>query len=401
MGTGMKGGWTRKMRRTTERISWSLVIALVVLLSFGTSCRRSSVPAPGQPRISLNVYASGFAQPVHVTHAEDGSGRLFIVEQCGRVVIVKNGVVQSSPFLDIRTRVSCGGERGLLSIAFPATFGSTGRFYVYYTNAAGNIVIARYLRSTDPDVADPATEEPLLTIPHPTYANHNGGQLAFGPDGYLYIGTGDGGGGGDPDGNAQDPLSLLGKILRIDVETNASSYTVPQDNPFQGNTSYRSEIWALGLRNPWRFSFDRLTGDLFIADVGQGTYEEVNFQPALGPGGENYGWNIMEGTHCYPGGTCDQTGLTLPVHEYDHTLGCSITGGLVARDAAVMSLWGMYVFGDFCSGRIWALQHTQSGWDAVLLADTTYTLSTFGEDEAGHLYVSDYGTGTIYRFIGD
>jgi glucose/arabinose dehydrogenase len=377
------------------------VIALIVLLSLGISCRRSSGTVQGQIQISLDVVASGLVQPVHITHAGDGTGRLFIVEQCGRVMIVKDGTVQPAPFLDIRTRVGCGGERGLLSIAFPEAYGLNGRFYVYYTDKAGSIVIARYHRSADPDVADPATEDILLTIPHPSYTNHNGGQLAFGSDGYLYIGTGDGGGGGDPADNAQNPLSLLGKILRIDVETSASSYAVPLDNPFAGNPEYRSEIWALGLRNPWRFSFDRLTGDLFIADVGQGTFEEVNFQPALGSGGENYGWNIMEGAHCYPGGACDQTGLTLPVHEYDHTLGCSITGGFVSRDAASVNLWGTYIFGDFCSGRIWGLQRMQSGRDAFLLADTTSVLSTFGEDEAGHLYAADYNTGAIYRFFGD
>jgi hypothetical protein len=190
-------------------------------------------------------------------------------------------------------------------------------------------------------------------------------------------------------------------MLRIDVEAGTSPYAVPQDNPFAGDAAYRSEIWALGLRNPWRFSFDRLTGDLFIADVGQGTFEEVNFRPAAGSGGENYGWNIMEGAHCYAATTCDQTGLTLPVHEYDHTLGCSITGGFVCRDSAAMSLWGRYIFGDLCSGRIWALQRAQSGWESVLLADTASVLSTFGEDEAGNLYAADYGTGTIYRLLGN
>jgi glucose/arabinose dehydrogenase len=378
-----------------------LVIALMVLTTVGISCRRSSGPVQGQVRIWLTLFASGFVQPVHITHAGDGSGRLFIVEQCGRVRIVKNGVVQSSPFLDIPTKVSCGGERGLLSIAFPGAYDQTGRFYVYYTSTTGDIVIARYQRSADPEVADPATEEILLTIPHPTHANHNGGQLAFGPDGYLYIGTGDGGGGGDPGGNAQNPLSLLGKILRIHVETGTSSYAVPPDNPFDGDPASRGEIWALGLRNPWRFSFDRITGDLFIADVGQGTFEEVNFRPAQSSGGENYGWNIMEGSHCFAGAACDQTGLTPPVHEYDHTMGCSVTGGFVSRDPAAVNLWGRYLFGDFCSGRIWALQRMQSGWDAVLAADTAYFLSTFGEDESGHLYAADYGAGTIYRITGN
>jgi hypothetical protein len=289
-----------------------------------------------------------------------------------------------------------------LSAAFPTGYAAKGHFYVYYTNTQGNIVISRYRLSIDPDAADPATEEILLTIPHPTYTNHNGGQLAFGPDGYLYAGTGDGGGGGDPNGNAQNTASLLGKILRIDVESGAVPYAVPTDNPFFGNSAYRSEIWALGLRNPWRFSFDRFTGDLFIADVGQGTFEEVDIQPSGSAGGLNYGWNIMEGAHCYPGGTCSQIGLFLPAYEYDHSQGCSITGGFVLRGPTAASLAGRYIFGDFCSGRIWSLKPLLPGgpWESSLLADTAYTISTFGEDEAGNVYVADYSAGVVYQVVG-
>jgi glucose/arabinose dehydrogenase len=352
------------------------------------------------PAASLSLFASGFVQPVHVTHAGDGSGRLFVTEQCGRILIVKNGVVQPAPFLNISARVSCGGEQGLLSAVFPPGYDTTGRFYVYYTDLLGDIVISRYRLSVDPDAADPATEEILLTIPHPTFGNHNGGQLAFGPDGYLYAGTGDGGSGGDPAGNAQNPASLLGKILRIDVESGAVPYAVPLSNPFVNNPAFRSEIWAYGLRNPWRFSFDRLTGDLYIADVGQGAYEEVDVQSSSSTGGQNYGWNIMEGAHCYPGGACNQTGLTLPVHEYDHSQGCSITGGFVMRGPSAASLSGWYVYGDLCTGTIWALRQSQGLWENNLLADTTSTISTFGEDEAGSVYVADYATGAIYQVVG-
>ena len=378
-------------------ISFMLMACMVFVVS--CSSPRESAPAP--PQLSLNLFASGFVQPVHITHAGDGSARLFVTEQCGLIRIVKNKIVQPAPYLDIRAKVTCGGEQGLLSVAFPPGYAAKGHFYVYYTDLQGDIVVSRYRLSLDPDLADPTTEEIILVIPHRTYTNHNGGQLAFGPDGYLYSGTGDGGGGGDPGGNAQNPASLLGKILRIDVESGAAPYAVPLDNPFVGNSAYRSEIWALGLRNPWRFSFDRLTGDLFIADVGQGTYEEVNVRPSSSFGGENYGWNIMEGAHCYSGGTCNQTGLVLPVHEYDHSMGCSITGGFVLRGPASASLAGRYVYGDFCSGRIWALMQGQGVWENILLAETTFTISTFGEDEAGNVYVADYSAGAVYQVVGN
>jgi glucose/arabinose dehydrogenase len=357
------------------------------------------------PRIALASPISGFNQPVHIAHAGDGSGRLFVVERPGRIRIVKNGVLQPVPFLDITGRVrSVSGEQGLLSISFPPDFATKGHFYVDYTDLLSNTAVARFALTADPDVADPASEQIVLTIAQP-YANHNGGQLAFGPnDGYLYIGMGDGGSGGDPLGNAQNPASLLGKLLRIDVETgDPLTYTVPATNPFTQTVGYRAEIWALGLRNPWRFSFDRLTGDLYIGDVGQGLYEEVDYQPASSPGGENYGWNIMEGLHCYNASTCDSTGLTLPVVEYGHTAGnCSITGGMAYRGTAHPDLAGIYFYADFCSGQIWGLKNDGLIWWNAALHDAPFRITTFGEDEAGNLWVSQYASspdGTIYEVI--
>jgi glucose/arabinose dehydrogenase len=260
-----------------------------------------------------------------VTSARDGSGRLFVVEQGGRVKIVKNGTVLPTPFLDISGRVSCCGERGLLSIAFPPGLGPKSQFWADYTDVNGDTTISRF--SFSGDAANAAFETVLLKIAQP-FSNHNGGQLAFGPDEYLYIGMGDGGSGGDPNNNGQNLGSLLGKILRIDVRGTASPYGIPSDNPFAGSSPARSEIWAYGLRNPWRFSFDRKTGDLFIGDVGQSAWEEVDFQAAGSSGGANYGWRVTEGAHCFnPATGCGFAGITLPVAEYSHANGCSITGG--------------------------------------------------------------------------
>ena len=362
------------------------------------------VPAPaGWPQISLSQVAGGFVQPVHVTHAGDGSDRIFVVEQAGRIRILdNNGVVLRSPFLDISAKLACCGEQGLLSVAFPPGFAAKRYFYVNYTRAPdGATVVARYRVSAgDPNVADPASEEIVLTIPQP-FANHNGGQLAFGPDNNLYIGMGDGGSGGDPLNNGQSPGTLLGKILRIDVASGATPYGIPPGNPFVGTAGYRPEIWALGVRNPWRFSFDRGTGDLYIGDVGQGNFEEIDFQPAGDPGGQNYGWNIMEGDSCYPVGTvgCTRTGLALPIFVYDHSLGCSVIGGHVYRGSEFPSLRGIYLFGDFCSGRIWGIRKDGAAWDNALLADTTLTITTFGEDEAGNVYVVNYANGDLLKIL--
>jgi glucose/arabinose dehydrogenase len=356
------------------------------------------------PIIGLEPFMTGFEDPVYLTYASEAppwASRLFVVEKTGRIQVVENGQVQPAPFLDIVDRVgSKGNEQGLLSVAFPPNFDTSEVFYVDYTDLRGNTVVARYeLMGRDPPQGDPNSEQKLLGIVQPA-SNHNGGQLQFGPDGYLYIGTGDGGRAGDPWGNAQNPGVLLGKMLRIDVG-GSDTYRIPSNNRFLDWPDARSEIWALGLRNPWRFSFDRATGDLYIADVGQNTYEEVNFQPAQSTGGENYGWNIMEGGHCFaPARECDSTGLILPVAEYDHKLGCSVTGGYVYRGGRYPKMTGVYFFGDFCSGLIWGLRRRASGeWDMALLLESDVAISSFGQDGAGELYVLDYNDGTIYRLI--
>ncbi|HSB34545.1 MAG TPA: PQQ-dependent sugar dehydrogenase, partial [Nitrospirota bacterium] len=295
--------------------------------------------------------------------------------------------------------VSCCGEQGLLGLAFPPGFAAKKYFYINYTDTAGNTVIARYhVSPSDPDAALRDSAEVILTVDQP-FANHNGGRLAFGPDGFLYIGLGDGGSERDPLGNAQNSRALLGKMLRVDVEGAVVPYGIPAGNPFAGNVDFRQEIWATGLRNPWRYSFDALTGDLYIADVGENLREEVNFQPASGRGGENYGWNIMEGLSCFGTGTCSQTGLTLPIADYDHGLGCSVIGGHVYRGAQFPSLRGFYLYGDLCSGRIWGLRKAGDLWENVLLLDSDIAITTFGLDEAGELYVTDYAGGGIYRVI--
>jgi hypothetical protein len=276
-----------------------------------------------------------------------------------------------------------------------------GYFYVNYTNTAGNTVVARYLRSAaNPDLADPASEQILLTVAQP-FANHNGGHLAFSPvDGQLYVAMGDGGDGGDPGNRAQNPNELLGKILRLDVETGRPyTYTIPQTNPFAGRAGFRPEIWALGVRNPWRFSFDRVTGDLYIGDVGQSNFEEINFQPSSSAGGENYGWRIMEGMHCFNPPGCSVAGLTLPVWEYTHAEGCSVTGGYVYRGGTFPRMQGLYFYGDYCSGRIWALRLEGGTWQSSLLLDTAINITSFGEDEAGNVYVASHNTGEVFRLV--
>ena len=381
----------------TILIRLCLWCALQPFLLWGTShslYAQSSLPS--DQLITLTRHVTGFDNPVHITHAGDGSQQLFVVEQEGRIRIVKNQTLLSIPFLDISARVSCCGERGLLSVAFPPNYANKGHFYVNYTNNDGNTVIARYRVTSDPDVANLNSEEILLTIEQP-FANHNGGQIAFGPDGYLYIGMGDGGSVGDPQGNGQRPETLLGKLLRIDVESGVTPYAVPANNPFVQSRFYRGEIWALGLRNPWRFSFDRQTGDLYLGDVGQGSYEEINFQSRASFGGENYGWNIMEGKHCFNSNSCNQTGLVLPIVEYSHSEGCSVTGGVVYRGQQYPRLQGLYLYGDYCSGTIWGLKVTSTAVQQGLLLDSGYSISTFGEDEAGETYVADHGGGIIYR----
>lgn len=353
----------------------------------------SAAAATDFPAISLKKVISGIDEPTDIASADDGSGRLFILEKKGRIRIFKDGKLQAEPFLDIRRLVkSSGSEQGLLGIAFSRGFKKNGTFYVNYTNhqGVGNSTVARYRVAGNSERAEPASARIILNVKQP-YSNHNGGQIAFGPDGYLYIGFGDGGSGGDPHNNGQSLTTFLGKMLRLDVESGKVPYGIPAGNP------YKNEIWAYGLRNPWRFSFDRATKELYIADVGQDKYEEVHVQPAESRGGENYGWKIMEGLHCFKKKNCSQGGLTLPVAEYDHDTGdCSITGGFVYRGSEFPALKGIYLFGDYCSGRIWGLKRTGSTWDKKLLLKTTLQISTFGEDEAGTLYVADFGAGDIY-----
>lgn len=383
------------------------------------------------PTISLTLAVSGLTQPTYIHHAGDGSGRIFIVERRGSIRIFKNNALQSTPFLDLSptgaNRVgSSGAEQGLLSVAFPPGYVTKGYFYVYYTNLSGTIVVARYRITANPDVADPNSEQIVLAINHPTYQNHNGGQLQFGPDGFLYIGVGDGGSGGDPNNNAQNPNVLLGKLLRINVEPISNPapppapsftpvftfylpitalspnspviYTIPVTNPFTSTVGYRGEIWALGLRNPWRFSFDRQTHDLYIADVGQSSREEVDFQLAASAGGQNYGWRCYEGNIVYNPTGCGPIGqYTFPVVDYAHDVGCSITGGYVYRGPGNAAMQGIYFYGDFCSGTIWGLQMSGPTWVSSALKSTGISISTFGEDEPGNLYVANYFGGSIYQ----
>jgi glucose/arabinose dehydrogenase len=411
MHAASRTGGTRNSAEKTRLVRRRAIVeaVLAATLSLFVACGGGggkgivATPEPAivsLPQIALVPKFSGLSSPLGVTHAGDNTGRLYIVEQAGRIRLIDNSSLRAAPFLDISARVLSGGERGLLGLAFPPGFGATRRFYVNYTRAPdGSTVIARYLVTADSSVADSNSEEVLLTIPQP-FANHNGGQVAFGRDGFLYIGMGDGGSGGDPDNNAQNPASLLGKMLRIDVGSAPDSgllYAIPQTNPFVQSPGFRAEIWAMGLRNPWRFSFDRVTGDLYIGDVGQAAFEEVDFQPAGSAGGQNYGWNTMEGAHCFGNPACIQTGLVLPVAEYDHGQGCSITGGFVYRGQAFPRLQGFYLYADFCSGRFWGLKRDGPAWQNSILLNEPHSISSFGEDEAGNLYATDLNAGIVYE----
>jgi glucose/arabinose dehydrogenase len=340
---------------------------------------------------------SGLELPVDIQNAGDGTGRLFIVEKPGRILILQNNQLQPQPFLDIRSEVdSRGAEQGLLGLAFHPQYAQNGTFFVYYIDLSGDSVVARFLVSKDdPNRADPISEADLLHINQPD-ANHNGGGMAFGPDGSLYIGSGDGGSEGDPDRTGQNLQTLLGKLLRINVDT-SGTYTIPPDNPFIGGGG-QPAIWAYGLRNPWRFSFDRLTGNLYIGDVGQDAWEEVDFVPAGMPGGMNFGWSYYEGLHSYQDQPTSGATFTWSVAEYPHSDGCSVTGGYVYRGRSQPELQGVYFYGDYCSGNIWGLIQTgQDKWQSEILFSTGAKITTFGVDEAGELYISDYGSGTILR----
>jgi glucose/arabinose dehydrogenase len=341
---------------------------------------------------------SGLTSPVGIMNAGDGSGRLFVLEQAGKIRVIQDGKLLDKPFLDITDRVgSNGNERGLLGLAFHPDYSQNGYFYVNYTDTKGDTHIARFRVSADPNVADPSTETLLIFQKQP-YANHNGGEVTFGPDGYLYLGLGDGGSAGDPNGNGQSTDTLLGKILRIDVNQSQGdqAYGIPPDNPFASGGG-KPEIWAYGLRNPWRFSFDRLTGDLYIADVGQNQWEEIDFAPGGTPGGQNYGWNYREGAHDYQGTPPSGLPLVEPVAEYYHDKGCSVTGGYVYRGMNLPEWHGVYFYGDFCSGTIWGLLRGADGsWKSDSLFDTSYSITSFGEDENGEIYLVDR-SGSILR----
>ena len=373
--------------------------ALVVMAALALGRSVSAPPRAEAAGVTLQEIAQGTSSPLSIVNAGDGSGRLFIVEQTGRIRIYKNNTLLTTPFLDVTSLISCCNERGLLNVAFEPSYETSGRFYIYYTNTDGDVVVARYTVSGNPDVANP-TGQVLLTIQHDGQTNHNGGAMVFGPDGYLYLGTGDGGGTGDPDNNGQNKNALLGKILRLNVG-GAGGYTIPPGNPFAGATPGADEVWAFGLRNPWRISFDRLNGDLYVADVGQSNREEIDFQASGAGAGANYGWRFMEGTACYnPATNCDPGGLTDPVLDYGHSNGrCSITGGYRYRGASSV-LAGQYIFGDFCSGEIWST--TAGTWNfGTPILDSGAFISSFGEDEAGELYLADSINNKVYRIVAD
>ena len=364
--------------------------------------------AMAQPEVAFDRFATGFTLPLHVTHASDGSGRLFVVEQGGKIHILDpDGVVRDTDFLDLGSaglnKINrSGNERGLLGLAFHPDYAANGRFFVNYTRRSdGGTIVEEYTVSADPGVANTEGKVILGPIRQPQ-SNHNGGHIAFGPDGYLYIAMGDGGAGGDEGsghtpgiGNGQDITdNLLGTILRIDIDTSdpGMEYAIPPDNPFVG-VEGDDEIYAYGLRNPWRFSFDRLTGRLFCGDVGQNRLEEIDIIES----GGNYGWRVAEGTECFdPRPGCDMTGLVPPIHDYPRTDGRSVTGGYVYRGRDYPALTGLYIFGDFVTGRVWALEETDSGAWARHDLGTVSTIASFGEDQAGEHYVCSFD-GSIYR----
>jgi glucose/arabinose dehydrogenase len=388
------------------RLSRTIPIALALIIgTLATPASAQVAPAPDTAeapsaalragQVEFRLLASGLTSPVGVTNAADGTNRLFVVQQNGIVKVVKNGAVQSGAFLDVRTVAggfSTGGERGLLGLAFHPSFESNRKLYAYYTDGTGDVVIAEFTANAARTSVSAATRAVLFDIEHSTYSNHNGGQLAFGADGYLYIFTGDGGGGGDPLENAQNKNALLGKVLRVAVSGNGS-YGIPGDNPFVGTTG-ADQVWDYGLRNPWRASFDRANGNLWIADVGQGSYEEINRESASSPGGVNYGWDCREGKHTFEGGC---TG-TDPIAEYTHANGnCSVTGGFVYRGTLEPDLRGHYVLADYCSGRVWTIP--AGGTALAFHRDTTLNISSFGESESGELYAVDHGRGRLYIVV--
>lgn len=373
--------------------------ALLLVLSL-LACTDSVAPPDGAgepPELRLVSVASGLTGPVHLT-APPGDGRLFVVEQPGRIRIIEDGALRTEPFLDLTATVGSGGERGMLGLAFHPDYASNGFFFVDYTDRNGDTRVERYRVSADRSRADPASAKLILTVQQP-FANHNGGLVVFGPDGMLYIGLGDGGSGGDPLGHGQNRATLLGSLLRIDPD-GGDPYGIPADNPFVGQAGARAEIWAYGLRNPWRFSFDREAGILYVADVGQNRLEEIN-AVASTAAGLNYAWNVMEGSQCYSGSGCNTTGLTLPVLEYDHGEGCSVTGGMVYRGAVIPALRGHYFYADYCRGwvRSFRLENGAARDEREWPFGNVGQILSFGEDAAGELYVlvTAAGQGSVYR----
>lgn len=355
-------------------------------------------------KLKLDPVITGLDQPLFVTTAGDGTDRLFVLEKTGRIRIFTHGQLLPTPFLDISGQVSGDMEQGLLGLAFDPHYMSTGHFWINYTDTAGDTQIVRYtVSAADPNVADPATAFPVLTLDQPA-PNHNGGMLLFGPDGKLWVGTGDGGGANDVFGNGQNPATLFAKMLRLDVTSDPTKpYTIPPDNPWLtqdwNGQKVVPEAWAIGLRNPWRYSFDRATGDFWIGDVGQNQIEEVDMVPAGTPGGINFGWPIMEGKSCFQQATCNQQGLWLPIIDYPHNGHCSVTAGYVYRGAQFPAWNGIYFYGDYCSGTIWALAPNGSGgWNNLKVRPGGWiNLSSFGEDAAGELYATDISGGTVYH----
>ena len=364
----------------------------------------SSASGPPVPTgsIRLEPVVGGFDLPLDVVAANDGSGRLFVVEQGGKIRTVRDGVVDEAPFLDITDRVVAIEEKGLLGMALHPDYPNDDRIFVDYSDRDGNTVVSSFTMSLDGDVVDPDSERIILQVKQP-YANHKGGAVEFGPDGMLYISLGDGGGGGDPDGNGQRLDTLLGKILRIDVDVSSGSdrpYGIPDDNPFaDGAGGARPEIWTLGMRNPWRIRFDALTGDLWIGDVGEGSWEEIDVARAAQGGGQDFGWNVMEGFHCFqPADDCDVEGLSLPVTEYSHDLGCAVVGGVVVHDGTKPTIDRRYLFSDNCTGRIWQIE---TGGDArrqpTLILDSGRSISAISQDPSGAVYMTDLVGGELLR----
>jgi glucose/arabinose dehydrogenase len=376
----------------------------LVPMLFFAACGSSGPPGPGdsEPALSLREIATGLDFPLFLTTAPGDQTRLFVVEKPGRIRVIRNGTLVTQPFLDVSAKVSNGGEQGLLGLAFHPEYAANGRFVVYYTDTSGDTRVSVFRVTANPEVADPASEQVILTVNQP-FSNHNGGMVVFGPLGKLYIGLGDGGSGGDPQGNGQNRNALLGKILRLDVNSTGQA-SVPADNPFVGQAGARPEIWSYGLRNPWRFSFDRATGDLYIADVGQNAREEIDASTSTSQFGRglNYGWNTMEGTACYsPAAGCNRSGLTLPVLDYDHGQGCSVTGGYVYRGDAVPTLRGTYFYADYCNG--WVRSFRLQGGAVTAQIDWTALrpggqITSFGEDAKGEIYVMISG-GKVFQIV--